>query len=340
MELKRKKSRLLNLLGYALIISVITIGLTSVAAGCKRSGGETGEDGGDDSTYERGDNAYKLDVSLNGSLQNPAWSPEGDSILLTRFRNGYNREPADLFIFTLDSNAVRTLVSDGSGNINLPGSCWNFFTREIVFSSSRGPHDEIFLIDENGAAGDEEKITDRENLVSYEPSLSPDGQWVVFESHRLDVEGDGIITKYKVDRTGPYLDLTGAGDDCRQPNWSPTGDKILYQKLSGGQWDIWIMNADGTNFQQVTNGPGDKTDASFSPDGQQIVYSSDENGLEFANLFIIPVSGGTSTRLTFYDGYDGAPSWSPDGRKVVFESYKGDPDDSQGTTLWVVDVPE
>ena len=103
---------------------------------------------------------------------------------------------------------------------------------------------------------------------------------------------------------------------------------------------MWVMNADGTNHRKITSGAGDKTDASFSPDGQWIVYSSDEEGNESANLFIIPVSGGNPIRVTHYDGYDGAPSWSPDGNKIAFESYAGDPEGSGGTTLWVIDVPQ
>ncbi len=70
------------------------------------------------------------------------------------------------------------------------------------------------------------------------------------------------------------------------------------------------------------------------------MYSSDENELEYANIFIISVTGGNSTQITKYDGYDGAPSWSPDGNSIVFESYPGDPDDSEGTTLWKIQVPK
>jgi TolB protein len=287
---------------------------------------------------QREDGAYNVNIPVDGSLQNPAWSPDGNSLLFTRFTDGYNLEPADLFVADLGSRSIRTLITDGSGNVNLPGSSWNALTRKIVFSSSREPHDEIYLVDDSGGPGDEIKITEREDLVAYEPSISPDGLWVVFESHKLDVEDNGMIVRYRIDGSMPYQNLTNPQDDSRQPNWSPTGDKILYQKFSDGQWDIWIMNSDGTDHQKVTNGSGDKTDASFSPDGKWIVYSSDQSGLEFANLFITSVQNGNAIRITRYEGYDGAPSWSPDGKKIAFESYPGDPDDSSGTTLWIIDV--
>lgn len=117
-------------------------------------------------------------------------------------------------------------------------------------------------------------------------------------------------------------------------------DLVLCQRYTGGQWDIWVMNSDGANQTMVTSGTGDKTDASFSPDGLWIVYSSNEGGSDFANLFVVPASGGSSVRVTNFNGYDGAPSWSSDGNRIVFESCPGDPDESEGTSVWVVDVPE
>lgn len=289
---------------------------------------------------QREDGAWMLTVSASGSIQNPAWSPDSTKILFTSFRNGYNKEPADLLIINPGTLSVSTLVAEGSGNINLPGSSWNPATNKIVFASTRDPHDEIYIIDDNGKTGDEIRITDRSDKVAYEPTFSPDGDWVVFESHLLDVEGYGVITKYKVDGSLSYQPLTDETDDCRQPNWSPAGDLILYQKFFEGQWDIWVMDSAGSNKKRVTSGTGDKTDASFSPVGQWIVYSSDEGDLDFANLFIIPVAGGESIRVTYYDnGYDGAPSWSPDGTKIAFESSLGEPDESEGTSLWIIDVP-
>jgi TolB protein len=284
----------------------------------------------------RDDDAYQLNINLSGSLQNPAFSPDGESIIFTRFRNGYNHEPADLCIYNLQTEELTMLVSDGSGNVNLPGSTWNEYISSIIFSSSRDPHDEIYLIAEDGSNGSETQITDRADTVSYEPSISPDGQWIVFESHKLDVEDNGIITKYKIDGSSSYIQLTSSTEDCRQPNWSPAGEKILYQKFDAGQWDIWIMDIDGTNKIKITSGAGDKTDASFTQDGLYIVFSTDFE-LEYANIYKISISDGTIQRLSYFEGYDGAPSMSSDGTKLLFESYNGDPDDSAGTTIWIIE---
>ena len=283
----------------------------------------------------RQDAAYRIEIPLGGSLQNPAFSPDGKSIVFTRFRGGYNEGASDLFIYNLDSGELSELIVDGNSNVNLPGSVWNEELDSIVFSSARDPHDEIFFISEVATTGSEIQITSRASKQSFEPSFSPDGQWIVFESHAVDVENDGIVTKYKIDGTSGYIDLTPSGDNCKQPNWSPTEDRILYQKQDNGKWDIWVMNIDGSNKAMITSGEGNKTDAVFSYDGVWIIYSSENDEVELANIYKIPVSGGTPIRMTYYDGYDGAPSISPDGRQIVFES---SPDVSSRTTIWILDV--
>ncbi|MBN1997587.1 PD40 domain-containing protein, partial [candidate division KSB1 bacterium] len=283
----------------------------------------------------RQDGAVRVAVSVTGSLQNPAWSPDNSEMLFTRFINGYNREPSELYVYSFLTQTFRLLVSEGSGNVNLPGSAWNAATDYIVFSSSREPHDEIFRIPADGIPGQEVRVTNRSDKMAYEPSFSPDGLWVVFESHPLETAENGVIFKCHVDGTG-YQSLTATDDDCRQPNWSPAGGFIVYQRLQNGQWDLWLTDTGGAVHKKLTGGPGDKTDASFSPDGKWIVYSADNGALPFANIFVIPARGGEAIRITNYNGYDGAPSWSPDGRFILFESCPGDPDDGPGTDIWQI----
>lgn len=316
--------------GYILLI----IGNAFIATSCEK-----------ESNYTRMDGALHLNIDARASKQNPAWSPDYNFVLLTNFPNGYNTEPADILVFNISTQSTQVLISDGSANINLPGSTWNAATHKIVFSSSRGEHDEIYTIDETG--GNLQKITERMNKMAYEPSFSANGAWIIFESHELDREDNGILTKFKTDGTSSYIELTNSTDDCRQPNCSLAGNLILYQQLSGGQWNIWVMDTLGSNKRQVTSGAGDKTDGSFSPDGNYIVYSSNESGEEYANIYIIPVNGGNSIRVTNSGTYDGAPSWSPDGLKIIFESSPNDPDrpthwtpaDPGGTEIWIINSP-
>ncbi len=284
---------------------------------------------------QRNDNGITLNIPLSGSLQNPTFSPDDNSIIFTRFINGYNIEPAEIYKFELTTENLTLLVSDGSANVNLPGSSWK--NGKIIFSSSREPHDEIYQINENGQAGDEIQITNRTNKVAYEPTFNPIGDWTVFESHILDVEGDGIITKYKIDGTSNYVELTDQGDDCRQPNWSPANNKILYQQKINGQWNIWIIDIDGTNKTQVTSNLGNCTDASFTSDGQSIIFSSDFQ-VNIANIYKISIDGTNPIRLTTFDGYDGAVSISNNGTKLIFESINEDPDESNGTKIVLLEL--
>src|SRR5262249_53018244 len=65
-----------------------------------------------------------------------------------------------------------------------------------------------------------QQLTSDDKYMSYEASMSPDGQSVVYESHVVNEEGNGRLRLLRLGASEPK-ELTDADEDCRQPNWSP-----------------------------------------------------------------------------------------------------------------------
>ena len=85
---------------------------------------------------------------------------------------------------------------------------------------------------------------------------------------------------------------------------------------------LWTMNSDGTNKQQVTDNGAANFGPYFFPDGKRIIFSSnmhDEKGRDF-DLYAINKDGTGLGRITYFDGFDGFPMFSLDGKYLVFAS--------------------
>lgn len=294
----------------------------------------------------RPDGALRLTTPPPGaSDQNPAFSPDGSRLVFTRFENGYNQGPAALFLLNLSNGEVARLTPPGDqDNVNLPGAAWDAVGDRIVFASDRIEADDLWWV--APGSGVFNRVTVHDGLPRYvEPSWSPDGEWIVFEADD-DVPGggrQGSIWKVRADGAGltRLTDGPGSGCDDRQPNWSPAGDRILFQRRVPGSddWDLYTMATDGSDVRRVTAAPSCETDASWSPDGRWIIYSSDDGGLSASNLFVVPAAGGVPIRITYDDDReDSAPSWSPDGRWIAFESHEVQ-DEESPASLWRIAVP-
>ena len=295
----------------------------------------------------RPDGALRLtEPPPDTSDQNAAFSPDGTLILFTRFDNGYNEGPAGMYLLDLVSGEINRLFwEDDQDAVNMPGTSWNSVSDRIVFASDRAGRGEIWTMADDGS--DLFQVTEHSTDIAYaEPTFSPDGEWIAFQVVDFDVPEDeqrGSLWLVRADGSGlrQLTDGPGGGYDDRQPNWSPAGDQIVFQRLQAGaeDWDLYTIRADGSDLRQVTSGPADDTDASWSPDGRRIVYSSNYGDLPVPVIFIISAEGGEPIWVTYTeDHYDGAISWSPDGMWIVFESHPGEEDSP--TALWIIAAPE
>ncbi len=291
---------------------------------------------------------HAIPISVTGSLQNPCFSPDGSLIVFTRFRKRYNTGSSDIMLVSVNGGTPVTLSTTVAQNVNLPGACWDASTNQIVFTADPGGDgDQIFVVPAGGGSVRQvSKFTDK---VAWEPSFSPDGQWIVFEAHATggSETAPGSIWKIRPDGRDPKQLTFNA--DHRQPNWSPRGDLIVFQARRNdtpSSWDVVTIAPDGTGLRTVVaSGSGEASDASFTPDGRYIVYSGDDNGnLAHAGLWAVPSNGSpggaSPTRVgAGRTSYDGAPSVSRDGRWVAFETFDGDPDGSSGTKIEILPMP-
>jgi TolB protein len=96
------------------------------------------------------------------------------------------------------------------------------------------------------------------------------------------------------------------------PAWSPDGKRIAYSGVGG----IWIMNADGSQLDRVTESPVDDLDPAWSPDGTRIAFvrGSGPGG----DLYLMNADGSGVRKIYQEDGRAREPAWSPDGDRIVF----------------------
>ena len=80
------------------------------------------------------------------------------------------------------------------------------------------------------------------------------------------------------------------------PSWSPDGEYIAFSSENDGNFDIYVMDADGGNPRRLTNHPEDDWDSSWSPDGKRITFTSDRD--RNFEIYVMDANGGNIQNLT------------------------------------------
>jgi TolB protein len=172
---------------------------------------------------------------------------------------------------------------------------------------------------------------------SSSPTTAPGGQSIVFTSHPVKdnpvVSNQAEIYVINPDGTG-RVQLTHNNYEERGPSWSPDGTQILFSARIGppnpmgdATFEICVMNADGSGFQQLTHNAVPDLTASWSPDGTQIAFHRPVSGQ--AQMFTMNSDGTDQKQVTFGPGLNLLAQWGE-----VRTSVGSDPRDGAAETFF------
>jgi len=246
--------------------------------------------------------------------------PDGTSVqhVTTAANPGWSTEPAVsrdgtlvAFVDFGHSGDISVMNADGSGRVDL--GVQGFYPTfspdgsRIAFQSGGG----IDSIDEDG---NEIMVLPLPN-GSLGPGLawSPDGTKIAF-SYRQAGHTDLDVAVVSADGRGTVTALTSSPVDDHDPSWSPTGDKLAFERGSISTQtnnDLWVMNADGSGQTLLFGGDashGAIQGTAWSPDATKVLFSI-ASGLGTSDLYTIPAGGGAPSLLAG-DGYQNSlVSW-------------------------------
>jgi serine/threonine-protein kinase len=242
----------------------------------------------------------------------PQWLPDGRAVLFTSHTNltEFNRASIELFIPA--SGERRVLHQGGTFGryVELePGS------GVVVYANGDSlfgiPFDAGKLETTGSAVPLIERVTVGSAEGSAQFSSSTDGI-LAYGSGRSRTVGHTVNW---IDREGRIEPLWDERQFTRNPRISPDGDRIAFDVLVEGQYDIWIYDVARGVPTRLTFGSGDEQVALWSPDGTEIYYTAEIDGAD--NIYRKPADGSGEPELVYGPARGAtAASFSPDGKTL------------------------
>ncbi|MCA9759467.1 MAG: PD40 domain-containing protein [Candidatus Eisenbacteria bacterium] len=204
------------------------------------------------------------------TAHSPSWSPDGSEIAfqLERFENKGQGTVSyfELAVMPAEPNGVPTVLAAHGDTVSVQSSTWSPDGSAIAYSVSYfpSPESEVYVIPRSG--GERRLLLAGTTGVRGRTHWSPNGDVIAFSTRAGDLwtipaEG-GIPTR-----------LTNTPEESESgPAWSPDGSRIAFGSNPAGNYDIWVMDVDGTNRIQLTSDSEDEYLPSWSPDGTAIAF--------------------------------------------------------------------
>ena len=169
--------------------------------------------------------------------------------------------------------------------------------------------------------------------MTFAPRFSPDGKKII-----MSFAKDGNSDIYTMNLESREVEqITDHPSIDTSPSYSPNGKFIAFNSDRSGYQQIYVMRSDGSNVKRISFGTGIYATPVWSPRGDLIAFTKLHKGKFYIGVMRI---NGKGERLLTENFYQEAPSWSPNGRVLIFyrETKSGDQGEGFSATLWSIDL--